>query len=216
MSGRGTLLPFRRSSPAKETPIPDVAQELELGDEALLMACVVGDEAALGALYDRHNRPVFRFVSRISAGPGSDVEDLVQCTFIEVWKSAGRFHGKGTVRSWIFGISANLARHYVRAEVRRRTAMDNFSEFPLCTKQGLVLRPDDSMNQNQLMRELSQAMHELSYEQRIAFVLCDIEGMSGVDAARTLGVRKGTLWRRLHDARKTLRSKLQAGDKPWT
>ncbi len=211
MSERGTLLSFRRSPPTpEETPAPDIAQEL--GDEALLMACVVGDEAALGVLYDRHNRPVFRFVSRISAGPGSDVEDLVQCTFIEVWKSAGRFHGKGTVRSWIFGISANLARHYVRAEVRRRTAMDDFSELPLWAN----LRPDDSVNQNRMMRELALAMVELSYEQRTAFVLCDIEGMSGVDAARTLGVRKGTLWRRLHDARKTLRSKLQAGDTPWT
>lgn len=222
MSSIGKLLPFRRSSdnaaiaPPPSPPLPDSSSKdnSTLGDEALLMACVVGDEVALGVLYDRHQGPVFRFVSRISSGPGGDVEDLVQCTFIEVWKSAARYHGKGSVRSWIFGISANLARHYVRAEVRRRTAISNFSDLPLCAKVHPEIRVDESICQKETLRSLAYALDELSYEQRVAFVLCDIEDMSGVDAARTLGIRKGTLWRRLHDARKSLRTKLQAGDTP--
>lgn len=217
MSSLGKLLPFRRSSDkATKTPQSGSLSPVnsKLGDEALLMACIVGDEVALGILYDRHQAPVFRFVSRISSGPGGDVEDLVQCTFIEVWKSAVRFHGKGSVRSWIFGISANLARHYVRAEIRRHTAMENFSELPLCAKVQPDVRIDDSMCQKETLQKLAGALDELSYEQRVAFVLCDIEEISGVEAARTLGIRQGTLWRRLHDARKSLRSKLQTGDTP--
>ncbi len=203
MSG-GTILPFRRPAPQEvASPVPD----LKLSDKALLMACVVGEQAALGTLYDRHHRPVYRFVSRIASAPYSDVEDLVQCTFIEVWKSCSRFHGKGTIRSWIFGISANLTRHYVRSEMRRRCAMDGLSEIP----QASETLPDASVNHQQLLGQLSEALQELSYNQRVAFVLCDIEEMSGIEAARTLGIRNGTLWRRLHDARKNLRSKLESG-----
>ncbi len=135
------------------------------------------------------------------------MEDLVQCTFIEVWKSASRFHGKGTVRSWIFGIGANVSRHYIRSEVRRRFAMDDLSERP----QRDVARPDDNVATAQMVDKLSAALERLTHDQRVAFVLCDIEDMSGVDAARAIGVRQGTLWRRLHDARKRLRNDLEAG-----
>jgi RNA polymerase sigma-70 factor (ECF subfamily) len=195
---KGKLLAFRRTTPRS----PE-----ELSDEALIAACAIGESAALGTLYDRHHRPVSRFVSRLSCGPASDVEDLVQCTFIEVWKSAARFHKRGAVRSWIFGISANLSRHYVRSEVRRRTAMDGLSARP----QGEAARPDDRAERAELVDRLGQALAALSYEQRVAFVLCDIEEMSGVEAAHALGIRKGTLWRRLHDARKSLRAALEEG-----
>ena len=196
MSTKGKLLAFRRA--------PDKTPE-ELSDEALVAACAIGESTALGTLYDRHHRPVSRFVSRLSCGPASDVEDLVQCTFIEVWKSAARFHKRGAVRSWIFGISANLSRHYVRSEVRRRSAMDGLSERP----QASVSTPDDRVQRAQMVDRLGLALADLSYEQRVAFVLCDIEEMSGVEAAHALGIRKGTLWRRLHDARKSLRKALE-------
>lgn len=178
-----------------------------LSDEALLAACAVGEQAALGTIYDRHHRPLTRFISRVACGPGSDVEDLVQCTFLEVWKSASRFHGKGTVRSWIFGIGANVSRHYIRSEVRRRFAMDDLSSRP----QSDVARPDDNVARTQMVNKLGAALGRLTHDQRVAFVLCDIEEMSGVDAARVVGVRQGTLWRRLHDARKRLKNDLEAG-----
>jgi RNA polymerase sigma-70 factor (ECF subfamily) len=193
----GKLLAFRRRDGRSD----------ELGDEALLAACSVGESAALAALYDRHHQSVFRFVSRVASAPASDVEDLVQCTFIEVWKSASRFRGSGSARSWIFGISANLARHYIRSEQRRRQAMDGLEE----RAQGDSPTPDERLSRAQQIDRLGQALGELSYDLRVAFVLCDIEELSGVEAARALGVRKGTMWRRLHDARKRLRDQLDPG-----
>lgn len=209
MNHRGKVLPFRRPSErATEEQQSPVSAETKLSDEALLMACVVGEQAALGTLYDRHNRPVYRFVSRISSGPSGDIDDLVQCTFIEVWKSARRFHSRGTVRSWIFGIAANVTRHYVRSETRRQNAMYVLSEqHPVD-----IERPDDQICQIERLEQLAHALRSLSYNQRVAFVLCDIEDLSGVEAAQTLGVRKGTLWRRLHDARKNLRQRLGSGE----
>lgn len=193
--GAGDVVPLRRVQ----------GQAAEMSDEALVAACAVGEAAALGALFDRHNRAVFRFLSRIAGGPPEDLEDLVQSTFLEVWKSAPRFRERSAARSWIFGIAANLARRYVRGEVRRRAAMRGLADVPA----GASRRPDDDVARGQLVARLARALAALPHDLRVAFVLCDIEGITGVEAARTLGVRQGTMWRRLHDARKRLRGELE-------
>ena len=59
-----------------------------------------------------------------------------------------------------------------------------------------------------LVRRLGHLVAALPYDLRVAFVMCDLEEMPGADAARAIGVPEGTLWRRLHDARKSLRVSL--------
>lgn len=178
-----------------------------LSDEALVAACAAADPAGLAALFDRHHRQVFRFVSRASSACASDVEDLVQSTFLEAWRSAERFRGRGSARSWLLGIAANLVRHYVRGEVRRRSAMAGLAMRP----EPRVKRPDDLAARAQLIDRLAEALDELPHDLRIAFVMCDVEDVPAVDAARALGVRQGTMWRRLHDARRRLRDRLTGG-----
>ena len=224
----GALLPFRSprargkpstfeepvpprtvSSRARDTitgddpvgPLPVRPLE-DLSDEALVAACATGDTAALAALFDRHHAVVFRFVARIASACASDVEDLAQSTFLEMWRSSGRFRQSGSARSWILGIAANLVKHYVRGEVRRRAAMAGLAGQP---ERGQAGRPDELAAQSQMMARLAAALDALPHDLRVAFVLCDVEEVPGVEAARALGVRQGTMWRRLHDARKRLR-----------
>jgi RNA polymerase sigma-70 factor (ECF subfamily) len=200
----GVLLPFR--SPrgrANATTIEERSPQPieELSDEALVAACATGDAAALAALFDRHHAMVFRFVSRIASACASDVEDLAQSTFLEMWRSSGRFRRSGSARSWMLGIAANLVKHYVRGEVRRRSAMAHLAGVP----ETRVGRPDELAAHGELIERLAGAVAELPHDLRVAFVLCDVEEVPGVEAARALGVRQGTMWRRLHDARKRLR-----------
>lgn len=202
----GVLLPFRaprgRNKPTTiEEPAVAARPIEELSDESLVAACATGDTAALAALFDRHHAVVFRFVSRIASACASDVEDLVQSTFLESWRSSGRFRQSGSARSWILGIAANLVKHYVRGEVRRRTAMADLAGQP----EPRAGRPDELAARSEMMERLASALDGLPHDLRVAFVLCDIEEVPGVEAARALGVRQGTMWRRLHDARKRLR-----------
>jgi RNA polymerase sigma factor (sigma-70 family) len=193
---RGELIPLRRLDGDAD----------EMSDGALIAACAVDERAALGALFDRHHRVVFGFLARIVPGAASgDIEDLVQSTFIEVWRSARRFRGRAAARSWILGIAANLARHYQRGEARRRVALEKMADCE--PKQ--PSRPDDEAARRELVGRLGDALAELPHELRVAFVMCDLEGVAGVEAARLIGVRKGTMWRRLHEARKALRGALE-------
>ena len=193
---KGTLLPFVRREAAKE----------KVSDHELLASCSKGEQWALAELFDRYSSFVFRFVARIACTSGSDIEDLVQYTFIEVWKCANRFDPQREPRSWIFGIAANVARRHVRSESRRLKAMGTLSSRPTPKPK----RPDDEIAHEQMTQRLTQALEELPFNLRVAFILCDVEGMRGIDAADGLGIRPGTLWRRLHQARKTLRSELES------
>jgi RNA polymerase sigma-70 factor (ECF subfamily) len=191
--GGGQIVPLRRPAERREA-------QPELSDEALLAACGVGDAAALGALFDRHHEAVYRLLSRILRSEPAEIDDLVQTTFLEAWRSAARYSGKGAVRSYLYGIAANTARHHVRGARRRRDAL---VDAPPPAPPSAA--PDDLAMRAQQVSRLAEALEELPHDLRTVYVLCDLEDVPGVEAARILGLRPGTLWRRLHDARRALR-----------
>jgi RNA polymerase sigma-70 factor (ECF subfamily) len=115
----GKLLPFRRVRGTTD----------ELSDRALVSAVAEGDQAALGALYDRFHRDVFRFVAHLIRGD-SLVDDFVQNTFLEAYRSAPRFRGESALKTWLFGIAANLVRQHRRTEFRREKASAALASVP--------------------------------------------------------------------------------------
>ncbi|MDB4963622.1 MAG: polymerase sigma-70 factor, subfamily [Myxococcales bacterium] len=193
---------------AKVTPLRRVAGHAEeFSDEALLAACALGDSAAMSALIDRFQAPVYRFVSRLLSSDGADRDDVVQGTFVEVARCAAKFRAASKVQVWIFGIAANIARNHIRGAVRRRRMETALVSVPSLHS----IRPDDEVQRKQLLAQLGAALAGLPHELREAFVLCDLEQVSGRDAASSLGVREGTVWRRVHEARKALRAALDGG-----
>lgn len=83
-------------------------------DEALLARIAAGDKAAMRLLYDRIADPLYRFL-RARLRDRFEAADLMQDTFLEVWRGAGRFQGRSSARTWIFGI----ARHRCLDRMRR-------------------------------------------------------------------------------------------------
>jgi RNA polymerase sigma-70 factor (ECF subfamily) len=189
-AGGGQIVPLRRS---------------ELSDEALLASCGVGDPAALGQLFDRHHEAVYRLISRLLRAEPAETDDLVQLTFMAAWRSARGYTGKGSVKSFLFGIAANIVRRHFRTTRRRRDALASIPEpAPGGT-------PHEAASRAQQVKRLAAALDELPHDLRAAYVLCDLEDLSGAEAARALDVREGTLWRRLHEARRALRDAIEGG-----
>ncbi len=195
----GKLLPLRRIE-----GLPS-----EMSDEALIAACATGDTAALGALYDRLQPALWRFLARLVGADADEIDDLVHGTFMAVNDSAARFRGGSSVRTWVFAIASNLARHHVRSEVRRRGAMGRLLDAPPARR---AERPDESAEHRQLLVRLREGLDQLPHDLRMAFVLCDLESFPGAEAAGVLGVPEGTLGRRLHEARRRLRSFINGED----
>ena len=193
------LRPFHNGRPVRITGE-------QLSDEALLAACATGDAVALGALFDRFHDAVYRFASRLARTDELARDDLVQATFLEVCRSAHAFRGTSSVKTWILGIAANLARHAVRSEQRRRVHQAKYLE-----RLGAApARPDAQIDRRKLFGRIAEALAELPREQQVAFILCDLEQLAGAEVARVLEIPEGTLWRRLHTARKSMRAALGA------
>lgn len=170
-------------------------------DEGLVAACGMGDEAALGEIFRRFHKDVYRFLARMSGCDEKDLDDLVQETFIRVQRGARRFGARSSVKGWILGIASNVVKNHFRTEVRRKATQRAFGD----SREGSTgSAPSDLVETREQIVRMRYALDNLSHDHREVFILCALEGVSGADAARVLGVRPGTVWRRLHEARREL------------
>lgn len=187
--------------------IPLRVQELrgvELSDEALMAGCAVGDQSALSLLYRRHHEVMRRFVARLLGARSPEIEDVVQQVFLTAWRQAERYRGESSVRTWLFGIAANTARRHQRGERRKLSALERLGQWISRT----APPHDEAVSHKQMVERLAKALDALPHDLRVAYVMCEIEEVPGVEAARVLSVRPGTIWRRLHEARRALREEI--------
>lgn len=173
-------------------------------DGELLTAIANGNLEALGHLFDRHGQGVRSFLGRMGVG-ASDADDLLQATFLEVMRAAGRFDARLPARNWLLGIAGSMLRRHRRS--LRRTAARLIAAAGL-TPATIPPTPAELFDGDQAERRLDRAFSRLSEKKREVFVLVTLEGLSGEEAARALGIPVNTIWTRLHHARAELRAAL--------
>ena len=96
---------------------------MEQSDEMLVALYLNGDESALSHLIERYFNPIYRYVYRF-VRTAAAAEDVVQETFIKVWKSARSLKEGATVKPWLYRIAHNTAIDYLRKKKQL-----NFSEM---------------------------------------------------------------------------------------
>jgi RNA polymerase sigma factor (sigma-70 family) len=174
-------------------------------DASLVAAVAAGNLEALGQLYDRHEPAVRRFVARLGVG-ANDADDLVQLVFLETLRAAPRFDPKLSARAWLLGLTGVLVRRHRRSVAR---AVARLVAWAGLTREPPPETPDLIVESGQSRARLERAFARLSDKKREAFALVVLEGLSGEDAARALGVPVNTIWTRLHHARLELRAALE-------
>lgn len=174
-------------------------------DDQLLRAIADGDLEALGALFDRYAPEVRRYLLRISMS-AVDVDDLVQATFLEVMRAAQRFDAREPARPWLYGIALVMLRRHRRSVGRAFARMGAWASSS--RDQPSPATPDEHLEGREAARRFERALSRLSPKKREAFVLVTLEGFSGEEAARALGIPVKTLWTRLHHARRELTTRM--------
>jgi RNA polymerase sigma-70 factor (ECF subfamily) len=173
----------------------------------LVARLVASDPAAVGEVYDQHHRAVRHFASRLVGDPAA-AEDLVHEVFVSLPRAMRRYRFESSLRTFLISIAVNHARHHVRAAVRRRSAMDRLALEP----ERNVQDPEQLQRRRELAALLTRALDSLPLDQRVAFVLCEVEDRTSREVAEITGVPEGTVRTRLHHAKKKLRAELsQAG-----
>ena len=175
-----------------------------VGDGAVVQRILAGERAALAELYDQHAPGLRRFARQLT-GETAAAEDLVHEVFVALPRALARYRGDGSLGSFLLSIAANKARNHVRHAMRARAAADKERAVPV----EHAASPEDALHNDRLRLALVRALDALPLKQRLAFTLCDVEGLSSEDAARVLDVPAATVRTRLHHARATLREQLR-------
>jgi len=150
-----------------------------------------------------HSAQVYRLAYRLT-GNAYDAEDLTQDVFVRVFKSIHTFQ-PGTLEGWLHRITTNLFLDQARR--RQRIRMDSMSVAPDHVW-GSATGPEDLHVDAELDADVAAALEALSPEQRVAVVLCDIEGLSYEEIASVLDVKIGTVRSRIARGRAALREAL--------
>ncbi len=191
-------------SPARHAPVVALARREAVSDAGLLEAIARDDLGALGALYDRHARYVWRVVHRVTNG-ASDVDDLVHTTFLNVPKLAHKFDGRPSAKGWLAGIAVRLALRQTRTVARFARMLGRFVHV---TSEADRVDPETVAEGRAEVRVLERAMVDLSPAKRTVFVLVEFEGLSHEEVARDLDIPLATVRTRLFHAKRELREAL--------
>lgn len=181
------------------------------GDAELLEAIAEGDRGALRALYDRHAPWLLMRLSRRSVDRGL-VDEVLQDTFLAVWRKPKAYRGQGEVGAWLWGIAI---RRMIDA-LRRTTARERIAAVGRTPVETLRrARPSATVAsaEEQVLLgvehgDLAGALNRLSPELRAVLQATVLDGLSTGEAARLLGIPPGTVKTRAMRARIQLREEL--------
>jgi len=175
-------------------------------DPELVRQLAQGQLGALGELYDRYQAPLRLFLARATRD-AHDIDDLVHGTFLAAAASAERYDGRASCRPWLIGIAAQLLR-------RRRRSFGYFFSM-LGTLKDLQATSSDPRARLQARTDLERALRRLSEAKRVTLLMAEVEGMTCPEIAEALEIPIGTVWTRLHAARRELRQALETdGEQP--
>jgi RNA polymerase sigma-70 factor (ECF subfamily) len=173
-------------------------------EESLFSRLRNAEPAAIGEVYDRHHRAVRAFAMRLT-GDASIAEDLVHDVFVALPRAMARYRGEAALGTFLVSIAVNHARHHVRAAARRRAAMSRLEQEP----RDSAPDPEHHARRRELAAALTVALDALPLDQRVAFVLCEVEELGAAAAAAIVGAPEATVRTRLFHARKKLRTHLE-------
>lgn len=187
------MTPFDPSDPLSSVGLSVVPRPVPETDAELIAACIAGDAAAQRLLfrreYPRVNATVYRII-----GSARDADDLVQETFIAVFRGLARFRSESKLSTWIDRIAVRVVFHHLRNKNRPTLPLDVIGEV-----EGPGGNVDDQAHAREGLRRLYDALAELSPESRAAFALFAIDGRSIAEIAKitqsTTVAVKCRIWR---------------------
>jgi RNA polymerase sigma-70 factor (ECF subfamily) len=145
-------------------------------------------------VFDAHATFVWRVLRRLGV-PDADAEDAVQEVFIVVHAKSREYEERGSIRSWLFAISRQVASHRHRSVARRERTRAALPEAPP------PANPQELAMRGEAVALVQAFLSQLEESQAIVFYLADVEGLTAPEIAAALDVNLNTVYGRLRVAR---------------
>ncbi len=172
-----------------------------------------GEESAFRSLVEQYQDLVYNTALGIVQNE-SDAEDVAQEVFIQVFRSIGTFKSEAKLSTWIYRITTTRALDLLRArkskkrfgllkrlwETEEESPVENISDFN---------HPGVSLERKEEATQLMTAIAQLPENQKVAFVLHKLEGLSYLEVAEVMGNTLPAVESLMHRARLNLRKILE-------
>lgn len=179
-------------------------------DHDLIRAIQDGSLDALGEIYHRHRRLVYRTALGICNDPEA-AADLLQDVFLRLHRFADRVDPQRPLEPWLYRVTANQAYTWVKRHQRWTRPLEEIADW---FSSGVSNSPQQIIEQNDESQRIQIALGKLSFPQRVVMVLYYINDLSLNEIAEILDIPEGTVKSRLHYGREALKNHLGLDDLP--
>lgn len=179
-------------------------------DEELVARSMGGDLDSFNQLVLRWERPIYALAYRV-IGREEDARDVAQETFLRAFRALAGFKGQAKFSSWLYRITLNLCRDWIRRERRAPVAQapEGVDLLELASSAEPVETVEDLVSRRELGRAVAKAMAMLPDEQRTAIVLKEYHGLTFQEIADLLDCPLSTVKTRLYQGLTVLRKQLE-------
>lgn len=185
-----------------------------LSDQELMKLVQDGDFSRAAEIFDRYSGRIYNFAYRFLKNSEA-AEDATQEVFVKMMKYAKQFHGDAKLSTWLFSITANLCRDYLRkSENKHKEGEETLLTLPA----NQSYSPERNLEMRQNEERVQKALQSLTPEQREAILLSRYQGLSYAEIAQIAGCSEGAVKTRVFRAMETLKKLLSdplSGEKKW-
>jgi RNA polymerase sigma-70 factor (ECF subfamily) len=182
----------------------DSGEMKHLSDQELMRIVQAGDFSPASEIYDRYSGRIYNFAFRFLKNSEA-AEDATQEVFVKMLKHASQFNGDAKLSTWLFSITANWCRDYLRKADNKVKESDDVLVTLPAPSEGA---PDRTLEQRENEQRVRRALEQLTAEQREAILLSRYHGLSYAEIAQIAGCSEGAVKTRVFRAMETLKKTL--------
>ena len=179
-------------------------------DEELVARSQRGDVDSFNQLILRWERPIYALAYRV-IGREEEARDVCQEAFLRAFRALPGFKGQAKFSSWLYRITLNLCRDWIRKQRRAPVSQmpEDMDVLEMAAAQGPVESIEDLVARRELSAVVEEAMALLPDEQRTAIILKEYHGMTFQEIADLQGCPLSTVKTRLYQGLSVLRRQLE-------
>ena len=184
--------------------LKSIAPQEEVDERTLVLRAIARDQAAFGALYDRHVVRVYRHIYYMVGNP-AEAEDLTAQAFLQAWQAIPRYQPRAApFVSWLLRIAHNLGVSYLRSRKQNAELPETLIDH------GRLQNPEAALDQRLASEQVREAILKLRDEHRKVIILRFVEELEYREVAEILGKSVAAVRVIQHRALNALRKQMKA------
>lgn len=181
----------------------------DIADEELLKLLTTPEmqEAAFSFLVDRYSPQLYAVIRRM-VYRHEETDDVLQDTFVKVWRHIGTFKGESKLSTWLYSIATNEALSHLRKEKKMRRLPLTTEEYDLTQ----ILMSDPYFDGDLAEAQLFKAIDQLPEKQKLTFELRYFQDLPYKEISEITGTSEGALKANYHHAVKKIKKEMGIED----